>query len=41
LKTWSFADGGFALYILMCSVVIFSLVHFKIGTRVRMRAIPR
>jgi hypothetical protein len=41
LKTWSFADGGFALYILMCSAVIFSLVHFKIGTRVRMRATPR
>ena len=41
LKTWSFADGGFALYILMCSAVIFSLVQFKIGALVRARATPR
>jgi hypothetical protein len=41
LKTWSFADGGFALYILMCSALIFSLVQFRIGTLVRARATPR
>lgn len=34
LSSWSFAEGGFAVYILFCSALIFALVQFKIGTRV-------
>jgi hypothetical protein len=37
LNTWSFASGGFALYILLCSIVLFALVRFRLGNLVRAR----
>jgi hypothetical protein len=38
LKTWSFADGGFALYILLCSALLFALIRFRIGNVIRARS---
>ena len=35
LKSWSFSSGGFALYILLCSALLFSLVRFSVGSSVR------
>lgn len=37
LRAWTFAAGGFALYILLCSGALFALVRFKIGNLVRSR----
>jgi hypothetical protein len=37
LKTWSFASGAFALYILVCSAALFTLVQFRIGLVIRER----
>lgn len=34
IKTWTFANFGFALYILLICVVLYALIRFKLGKRV-------
>lgn len=34
IKTWTFANSGFALYILMLCVTLYTLVKFKVGQRI-------
>jgi hypothetical protein len=38
LESWSFADAAFALYILLCSALLFTLIRFRIGTLIRTRS---
>lgn len=35
LKTWSFASGGFASYILLVSLTLFVLVRFELGSAIQ------
>ena len=38
LKAWSFSNGGFALYILLVSLTLFTLVQFQLGKVVGARS---
>jgi hypothetical protein len=37
IKTWTFANYGFALYILLICTVLYSLIRFKLGKRIKLR----
>lgn len=34
IKTWTFANYGFALYILLICITLYSLIRFKLGKRI-------
>ena len=36
IKVWNLANIGFPLYIVLITLVIFSLVHFKLGKQIRL-----